>query len=83
MVAWWPGEGNANDIVGAHNGQTPYGFAYAAGEVLQAFTFNGNQCVQVPYASDLMTPAFTIEAWVKPAQQSTWQALVLGHAYGR
>jgi hypothetical protein len=82
MLAWWPGDGNTNDIVGAHNGQTPYGFAYAAGEVLQAFAFNGSQCVQVPYAPDLMTPAFTMEAWVKPSQP-TWQHVVLGQAYGR
>jgi hypothetical protein len=83
MVAWWPGDGTANDVAGGHNGQVPNDFAYTAGEVVQAFTFNGSQCVQVPYASALMTPAFTIEAWVKPGQQLSSQAVVLGQAYGR
>ena len=49
LVAWWPGEGNANDIAGNNNG-TPYnGVGFASGEVGEAFMFNGtNSYVEVP-----------------------------------
>ena len=83
LIGWWAGENNANDSTGAHNGSTPSGFSYAAGEVGQAFSFNGGQSVQVPYASGLMTTGFTIEVWVKLAQQLNSQRFVAGQAYGR
>src|ERR1035437_6588072 len=41
LVAWWPGEGNAHDITGTNNGVLEGGVAFAAGEVGQAFSFNG------------------------------------------
>ena len=36
MIAWWPGENSSDDIMGSHNGTTPYGIAYAPGESGQA-----------------------------------------------
>ena len=70
MVAWWPGEGNANDIVGNNNGTAVGGVTYTNGEVGQAFQFGGtNSYIQIP-ASDSLDVAqkggLTIEAWVKP-----------------
>ena len=41
MVAWWPGEGNANDIRGGNNGTPQGGVTFPAGEVGQAFSFDG------------------------------------------
>src|SRR5947209_16679255 len=46
MVSWWPGEGNANDIRGENNGVLN-GATIAAGEVGQAFSFNGSSEVTV------------------------------------
>jgi hypothetical protein len=83
LLGWWPAEGTANDSAGGHNGQTPVGFSYAGGEVGQAFSFNGSQSVQVPYASGLMTTGFTIEVWIKPSQQLSSQRFAVGQAYGR
>ena len=41
IVAWLPGDGNANDIIGGNNGTLEAGVTFAPGEVGQAFKFNG------------------------------------------
>ncbi|MDD5543529.1 MAG: hypothetical protein PHX83_10190 [Acidobacteriia bacterium] len=65
MVNWWPGDGNANDIQGANNGTLQAGATFAAGEVGQAFSFNGSdQYVDVD--SVALASTFTIDAWIKP-----------------
>ena len=70
MVAWWPGDGNANDIVGTNNG-TPLNVTYASGEVGQAFVFNGsNSRVKILASPSLnvgLGAGFTLETWVNPA----------------
>src|SRR5436190_13530735 len=50
IAAWWPGDGNANDIAGTNNAALQGGAtAAAAGMVGSAFTFDGtNGFVQVP-----------------------------------
>ena len=42
LVAWWQGEGNANDSIGTNNGTLMGGVSFAAGEVVKAFKFNGS-----------------------------------------
>ena len=72
LVSWWPGEGNANDIIGGNNGTLHGGIAYAAGEVGRAFSFNDtNAAVIVPASASLNVgtgSGFTLEAWIKPAE---------------
>jgi hypothetical protein len=67
LVAWWPGEGNANDIAGANNSTLSAGASFAAGEVGQAFGFDGvNALVQVPSSSALSfatNSPMTVELW--------------------
>ena len=65
MVAWWPAENSADDVIGVHNGTTPYGIGYAAGESGQAFDFDAsNRRVFVPDSSDFVpTNGFTFEGW--------------------
>jgi hypothetical protein len=82
LVGWWRAETNSNDSAGTNNATTTNGISYVAGEVGQAFSFNGGQSVKVPYASGLMSTGFTIEVWVKPQQLSS-QAFCVGQAYGR
>ncbi|MHB8519338.1 MAG: LamG-like jellyroll fold domain-containing protein [Limisphaerales bacterium] len=69
IVAWWPGEGNANDIIGGHNGTLLNGSTFTAGEVGQAFSFDGVQGgVVVPDSPSLnFGPGadFSIEAWIR------------------
>ena len=42
LVAWWPGNGNADDIVGGNNGTLTNGAGFINGEVGQAFNFNAD-----------------------------------------
>jgi hypothetical protein len=66
LIGWWRAEGNALDSAGQNNGTSVNGASFAAGEVGEAFLFNGtNQVVQVPDGPALNpTNALTLEAWV-------------------
>jgi hypothetical protein len=70
LVSWWPGEGDANDIVSTNNGVLQGAISFAAGEVGQAFVFDGSSTsVQVPASSNLnvgLAGGFTLETWIKP-----------------
>jgi len=67
LVSWWPGDGNANDIVGPNTGQLFGGAAFAPGFVGQAFSFDGSTAYL--QASTLGMPTGnadrTLEMWVK------------------
>ncbi len=67
IVAWWPGDGTANDIVGTNNGALTGGAtATVTGMVGTAFSFDGtNSYVQIPDAPALKPTNLTVEAWVK------------------
>jgi len=67
LVAWWRGEGNANDIMGSNSGTLSGGVTFTSGEVASAFSFNGtNSYVEVPDSPSLrLTNQLTIEFWVK------------------
>jgi N-acetylneuraminic acid mutarotase len=68
-VSSWRGEGNALDSVGGNNGTLQGGVTFAAGEVGQAFQFNGTTgYVRVADAPSLdLASAMTMEAWINPA----------------
>jgi CSLREA domain-containing protein len=70
MVAWYPGDGNANDIQGPtlENGTLQNGATFAAGKVNQAFSFDGsNDYVETTDFFDLNNSGdeITIDAWIK------------------
>ncbi len=69
MVSWWPGDGNANDIIDGNNGTLVNGATFAAGRVGQAFSLDGaDDHVQVPDSAGLdLTSQITIDAWINPA----------------
>jgi Na+/proline symporter len=68
LVSCWPGNGNANDIVGTNHGQLQGGINFARGEVGPAFNFNNtNADVFVPASASLDVgtgDGFTVEAWI-------------------
>ena len=82
LVDWWPGEGNANDVIGTNNGTLVGGVSYAAGEVGQAFSFDGtNGYVSIPDSPSLdsFTTNITIELWMKAGQMTAnadWKGIV-------
>src|SRR5207244_9513423 len=67
-VAWWPGDGNANDTIGGNNGAFQNGAtASAAGQIHEAFSFDGgSQYVEVPSSASLSfspTSSMTVVLW--------------------
>ncbi len=74
LVSWWPGEGNADDLIGTNNGVLEGGVSFASGEVGQAFSLDGTSgYVLVPGSASLnvgLTNGFTIEGWINPADDS-------------
>jgi hypothetical protein len=66
LVAWWPGNGNAIDVVGGNNGALTNAVAYVPGEVQEAFNFNGSSAmVLLANTSALQLQNFTIETWLQ------------------
>src|SRR5713226_816114 len=65
-VAWWPGEGDATDIVGGFHGTLTENVQFAPGMVGQAFSLDGNASyVQVPDDPALdPVDAASLETWV-------------------
>ncbi len=67
VVSWWPGDGNANDIVGPNDGQLFGGATFAHGFVGQAFKFDGIDGYFQSAAIGLPESGAdrTLEMWVK------------------
>jgi hypothetical protein len=67
LISWWPAEGGANDVLGVNNGSLQGGAGSAAGEVGQAFSFDGvTGFVQVSNSPSLnfaSNAPLTIELW--------------------
>jgi hypothetical protein len=78
LVAWWPGEGNANDIAGTNNGTLEGGVTFTNGEVGRAFSFDGvsglitNAMPGLTYIMNSYTTEFW--AWPTAARASTPEA---------
>lgn len=66
LVSWWPGDGDADDIVGDSHGTLQNGATFSGGVVGQAFSFDGvDDFVSVPHAArQNIRQALTIDAWV-------------------
>src|SRR2546427_6497773 len=81
MVAWWPGEGNGNDIRGENNGTLVGSPTFPAGEVEHAFGFNGtSQYVSIPDSPSLRPTNLTVDAWVNPSDFSQDHAVLIKSA---
>jgi len=71
LVSFWPGDGNADDIHGGHDGTALNGVSYVAGRVGQAFSFDGSDdlvgSIGAPstYSFIQNTGVFSIVAWIR------------------
>ncbi len=63
LVDFWPGEGNANDLLGNYNGTLLNGTSFAPGRVGNAFSFDGTNDLVLINAPALTLP-WTAEFWV-------------------
>lgn len=79
IVSWWPGEGNAMDIVGPNSG-VPTNVTYITGRIGQAFRFNGTSIVTAPTTGmPIGSSERTIELWVRVDQVTSNQAMFAGY----
>jgi hypothetical protein len=71
LVSWWPGNGDANDLVDGNHGTAELGTTYVTGKVGQAFQFDGTSGhVAIPdNGQGESLDGFTqlgIDAWIHP-----------------
>ena len=78
MVSWWPGDSNALDIQGGHNGSLEGGATFAPGKVGQAFSFNGTSAYVSVLDNANLYPSgsFTVDAWIKTSQTTGTQQII-------
>ena len=67
LVSWWPGDGNAADIVDGNPGTLQNGATFAAGVVGQSFILDGtDDFVLVSPAANLdITGDVTVDLWAR------------------
>jgi len=75
LAAWWPAEGNGNDIAGGNTALLESGVTFAAGKVGQAFQLQNptNAFMHVPASPSLNVGAgsgLTIEGWINVSSVS-------------
>jgi hypothetical protein len=81
LVGWWPGNGNAIDVIGGNNGALTSGVGYAAGEVGEGFLFNANDnAVIITNTPSLQLQNFTVEMWIKRSSASVVTLGTTGNA---
>jgi subtilisin len=69
LLAWWPGDGNANDVAGSSDGSLGSGATYVAGRVGQAFQLDGIDDYVDLGSSNIIgsgNAPFTVSFWMKP-----------------
>ncbi|HEY2773102.1 MAG TPA: DUF4215 domain-containing protein [Candidatus Binatia bacterium] len=77
LTAWWTGDGTTSDITGGRNATLHNGAGYAAGEVAQAFAFDGvDDFVDVAATGlDVGAGDFSLMLWVNFDDTSGAQVL--------
>jgi len=73
VIGWWPGNGDASDIIGTNNG-TFFNAQFDTGEVGQAFNLDGTGNILIPASPTLdvgQGNGITIEAWINPSDLSS------------
>ena len=85
LVSWWPGDGNAQDIVGSNDGTLENGATFASGHVGQGFSFDGVDAdVLIGNPTNLkLTDELTIDAWINPNDLSEGQLAAIVAKWGQ
>ncbi|HUF05600.1 MAG TPA: LamG-like jellyroll fold domain-containing protein [Aridibacter sp.] len=77
LVAYWPADGNTNDVVGGNHGTFQNGSAYAPGRVGQSFDLNGTNFIEVPDSPSVsIAGPLTLAAWVWLNENNVQQAVI-------
>ncbi len=74
LVSWWPGDGNANDLIGSNDGIIEDA-TFSGAQVGYGFDFLGSSNrIKIPHASELdftTTDSYTIDFWIKTGIHSS------------
>ena len=74
LVSWWNADGNALDSRSRSNGTLQNGAGFTAGQVGQAFNFNGANAVSVADTPSLdfgTNADLSVEAWIRTADSAS------------
>jgi hypothetical protein len=77
LVAWWPGDGNADDVLGDNDGVLQNGASFGSGIAGggQAFRLDGlDDFVEIPSMN--IGNTFSIDFWVYPERSADYEHLV-------
>ncbi len=79
LIAWWPGDGNTDDITGGTSGILNDDVSYTSAHVSKGFKFDGiNGRVHIPDAEKFeLTGSMTIEMWIKIFSFPLYQGNIL------
>jgi uncharacterized repeat protein (TIGR01451 family) len=76
-VTWWRAEGNALDAADSNHGTLVNGTTFAAGEVGQAFSLDGNNdYISIPDSPSLRPVNLTVEGWFNFGNPNSLGAMV-------
>ena len=87
MVSWWPGEGNATDIIDGNSGTLQGGTSFTPAVVGQGFTFaSDNDRVTIAHNTnlDVQASGFTADFWmrgIKNQPQSQFTVFEKSHGF--
>ncbi|MEM7032274.1 MAG: LamG-like jellyroll fold domain-containing protein [Chloroflexota bacterium] len=77
LIHWWPGNGDANDIIGGNHGILQNGATFTAGNVGQGFSFDGIDDFVSLVGSYGGNAETTVEAWINTnVATGNFQAIV-------
>jgi hypothetical protein len=65
-LAWYPGEGNTNDFLGANNPVGSNAVSFVPGKVGQGFSFGSLGYIDIAQSASLTPANLTLEAWARP-----------------
>ena len=77
LVAWWPGDGNADDVLGNNDGILQNGASFGSGIAGggQAFRLDGvDDFVEIPSMN--IGNTFSIDFWVYPERSANYEHLI-------
>ncbi len=75
--AWWPLDGNANDVINGRRATITGASTFEPGMVGQGFVFTGANHITAAASTELnVTESFTVDAWVFPTTPSAQRPLV-------
>lgn len=66
LIAWWPENGNTNDIIGGHNASATNALTFVSGAVGQGVKIGSGGYIEIPDSPIMQNQKFTVSFWARP-----------------